>query len=351
MVLRLLGRDENSFVISQNEKSQERSEARNGKDNKAKLNSQSINMGGMFNNDSVLFRKQLARKRAMKIINDAWAGDKKINQDLDDIRSDRDRANAEISQYNDQLIEYKDKKAQLREYYDIDNGDYTQEDLDLLKKKRNAADTPGITFTQEEQDRLAQLEGSSLAKYVEETEGIDAAIDNYANKLEKAKQEVMAANSQITGIKLERLKYHDMLDAQKKAEEINAAASKEAIGMLAGEAQDHIKENFEEKMEEAKERAEEKEEQEEKLEEKREEREEFEERLEIEREESREAEKNRIEQEKKAREQSDIIEDTMENSGDPNALPSQIKAEIKDMLQKMKLLEEDLKGAEIDDTI
>lgn len=351
MTLRLMGRDENSFVISQNENARERSEARNGKDNKAKLNSQSINMGGVFNKDSVLFRKQLARKRAMKLINDAWGGDKKIDQDLNDLKSDRERAYADISAYNDQLIEYKDKKAQLREYYDIDNGDYTQEDLDLLKKKRSAADTPGITFTQEEQDRLTQLEGSSLAKYVEETAGIDEAIDNYENKLEKAKQEVAAANSQIRGIKIERLKYHDMLDAQKKAEEINAAASKEAIGMLAGEAQDHIKDNFEEKMEEAKERAEEKEEQEEKLEERREEKEEFEERLEIEREESREAEKNRIEQEKNAREQADLIENAKENSGDPNALPSQIKAEIKEMLQKMKLLEEDLKGAEIDDTV
>ena len=351
MMLRLLGRDENSFIISQNERAKERSEARNGKNNSAKLNSQSINMSGMFNKDSILFRKQLAKKRAMKLINDAWAGDKKIDQDLNDLRSDRDRANADISEYNGQLKEYKDKKAQLKEYYDIDNGDYTQEDIDLLKKKRNAADNPGITFTQQEQDRLAELEGSPLAKYVEETTGIDEAINNYEKKLDQAKQEVMAANSQITGIKLERLKYHDMVDAQKKADEINKNSSKEAIGMLIGEAKEHIVEEFEEKVEEAKKKAEEKAEQEEKLEEKREEKEEFEEQLKIEREESREAERTRIEQEKNAREQADIIEGARESGRDASVLPSDVKAQIKEMLQKMKLLEEDLKGAEVDDVI
>ncbi|MCH5248686.1 MAG: hypothetical protein J1E98_02075 [Lachnospiraceae bacterium] len=312
MVLRLLGRDENSFVISHNEKAQERSEVRNGKANDAKASSKSINMSGLgFTDDSILFRKQLARKRAMKIINDAWAGDKKINQNLDEIRSDRDRANAEISEYTDYIMGYKDKKAQLKEYYGIED-----------------------------------------ERYKQETAGLDAAISNYELKIDKAKNEVMAANSQITGIQLERLKYHDMLDAQKKADKINEDASKEAIGMLIGEAQDHIKEEFEEKVEEAKKRAEEKEEQEEKLEEKREEKEEFEAQLEIKREESREAERTRIEQEKNAREQSDIIEGARENADDATAaLPSEIKAQIKEMLQKMKLLEEDLKGAEVDDVV
>ncbi|MCH5256639.1 MAG: hypothetical protein J1D87_05070 [Lachnospiraceae bacterium] len=353
MVLRLLGRDENSFVISHNEKAQERSEARNGKANDAKASSKSINMSGLgFTDDAVLFRKQLARKRAMKIISDAWAGDKKINQNLDDIRSDRDRANAEISEYTDYIMGYKDKKAQLKEYYGIEDENYTKEEAALLKKEAEAAENPEITLTQEEQEKLEQLKNSPLYKYKQEISGLDAAISNYELKIDKAKNEVIAANSQITGIQLERLKYYEMLKAQKKADKINEEASKEAIGMLIGEAQDHIKEEFEEKVEEAKKRAEEKEEQEEKLEEKREEKEEFKEQLEIERKESREAERTRIEQEKNAREQSDIIEGAEANSDDAtSALPSEIKAQIKEMLQKMKLLEEDLKGAEVDDVV
>lgn len=352
MVLRLMGRDENSFIIGQNERAKERSEARNGKDNNSKLNSQSINMSSLgLNQDSVLMRKQFAKGRAMKIIHDAWSGDKKVDMDMDEIRSRIKEAKADISEYNDYIQEYKDKKEQLKEYYGIEDGDYAQEDIDLLKKKRDAANNPGITFTEEEQKRLAELEGSPLAKYQEETAGLDDGIALYEKKIDEAWEEVRSGNAQLTGMKIERLKYHEMADAQNKADKIMADASREVIGMLAGEAQDHIKEEFEEKIEEAKKEAEEKEEKEEKLEEQREEKEEFQKQLEIDREESREAEKLRLEQEKNAREQSDLIEGARSSAEDPSGLPSQVKAEIKEMLQKMKLLEEDLKGAEIDDTI
>ena len=90
----------------------------------------------------------------------------------------------------------------------------------------------------------------------------------------------------IRAIRQERLKDHGMVDAKKEAEEILADAGKEIIGMLAGEAQDHIDEELEEKVEDAKEKAEEKEEQEEKLEEQRAEKEEQQAQLEIKQEES-----------------------------------------------------------------
>lgn len=352
MAVRLLGRDENSFVINPNENAKKRSEARKNQNDNIKLKNKSINMGGLNGKmDGILMRKQFAKKKAMKMISDAWAGDKKIDLDIDEIRGKNRELEADISNYNDHIKEYKERKEEIREYYGIENGDVTQADLDLLKKKKAAADNPEISFTEEEEKRLTELESPEFARYQEQVSGLNAAIAKYEGDRESALRDVSIYNAEIRGIKLERLKFHGMLDAQKKADEVNEAASEDVLGMLAGEGKDHITETLEEKREEAKEKAEEKEEQEEKLEERREEREEFEAQLEIKHEENSEAEKTRLEQQKDAREQEEIIEGATENFGDSGSFASQVKAQIKDMLHKMKLLEEDLKGAEVDDTV
>lgn len=350
MALRLIGRDENSFVISHNKNAEMRNEARNNKGKGVKLTNKSINMSGLNGDkDALTMRKQLARKRAMKIVSDAWAGDKKIDLDIGEIRNKISERKEDIYAYNDSLKEFQQQKAELKEYYGI--SDYTQEDMDLLDKKRKSATDTEIEFTQEELDRLGELDEEAYAKYKEQTAGIDIATDLYELKKAQEWQMVEAYNSEITGINLERLKFHKMVDAQKEADEINKEASEDAINSLIGEAQEHIEETHEEKWEEAKEAAEKKEEQEEKIEEQRQEKEEFQEQLEIKREESSEAEEIRIEQEKNAREQGEIIEGATEYMGGDAGLSSDVKAAIKDMLNKMKVLEEDLKGAEIDDKL
>lgn len=354
MSVRLIGRSKSSFVINHDENVKRRSEERNGKGDLVKLKNKSINMAGLNsdNKDSILTRKYLARKKAMKMISDAWAGDTKIDMDVDNLRSRVQEKSADITMCNERIKECNERKAELREYYGIENGDITQDDLELLSRKKSALSGEDVSFTQEEEKRLAELESPEFAKYQEQAAGYDLSISKYQKDADDAWRSVEIYNSEIRGIRLERLKFHEMTDAQQKAEKINADASKDAIGMLIGESQEHIQETLEEKREEAKEKAEEKEEKEEKLEEQREEKEEFQRQLEIKSEEkSHEAEKTRIEQEKNAREQKDIIEGAEENSGDSGSLSSQVKAEIKDMLQKMKLLEEDLKGAEVDDTV
>lgn len=82
---------------------------------------------------------------------------------------------------------------------------------------------------------------------------------------EKARQEddMRAAFAVARGMKLERLKKHEMLDAQEQGEEILEAAEKNVIGILTEEVKDKVDQD----MEETKEKAEEKKEEEELLEE------------------------------------------------------------------------------------
>ncbi|MCM1175402.1 MAG: hypothetical protein NC341_10175 [Blautia sp.] len=345
MAMQLTG-TKNNLMVHQNENAQARREARkHGNSQKKGMKNGSINMSELNGKmDSLLKRRQRAQARAMKAINDAWAGERKIQMGIDE-------SNARIQEYQniaseerDAIIGFREKKAQLMEEYGVeeDSGEYEA----LLEKQRQALEDPEVVLTTAEQERLVQL-----GEYQERAGAIDDEIERHELEVYKAESVIVGENASIRAVKLENLKHHPMLDAQQEAEKIMKAASQEAIGMLTGEAQEHIEEELEEKKEEAEKRAEEKEEQEEKIEERKEKREELQEKIEIRQEENREMEEIKDEQRENAREQADIIEDAQIYSTNQSALPSKVQTEIKALLQKMKLLDEDIKGAEIDDVL
>ena len=109
----------------------------------------------------------------------------------------------------------------------------------------------------------------------------------YAERIGKAQQEIQTHNAIITGTKLEMLKHHGMVDTQKEAEQMMEQTSKDIVATLVAEGKEHVEEEFEEKVEQAKEEAEKREE----------------------------------------------------------------LQEVKDMMQKMKLIEEDVKGAAVDQSL
>ncbi|MCM1049675.1 MAG: hypothetical protein NC433_14760 [Clostridiales bacterium] len=339
---------------SHNEKIQARREARQGKNNNnlSKNKKGTINMSELsIKADTVLMRKQLARKRAMKVISDAWAGDKKVDSGIADSRAHIEELRADMLENADVVRDYNARKQALKEEYGVADDSQEQKDLELLERWQYRKNNPYDTFTDEELARLKELEDQPLTEYQQRALELDAVIDDRQKKVDEAESGIIAENASIRATRIERLKHHGMVDAQKEADSINEAASKEAIGMLIGEAKDHVDESFEEKQEAAKEKAEEKEEQEEKLEEQRAEKEQLQEQLELKREENKDAEEARAEQRKNAREQESLLENAEEAYTGADSLPSQVKAEIKDMLQKMKLLDEDLKGAKVDSTV
>lgn len=101
-------------------------------------------------------------------------------------------------------------------------------------------------------------------------------------QIEKSKQEneMHAAYAVARGIKLERLKHHEMLDAQEQGEEIMEAAEKNVIGILTEEVKDKVDQDMKETKEKAEEKKEEEELQEERIEAAKERREEKDDRIE-----------------------------------------------------------------------
>lgn len=299
--------------------------------------------------DPIMQRKKYAQRRALKLVNDVWAGDKKLDSEQEE-RRQRIKELQENNKENLDIINgYQEYGEQLREQYGVNPDSQEQKDLELMLKGA------GANLSEEERKRLAELSGKPLTEYQQRILDMQDSIGIYKKEIDEANKEIKYLSDVIKSVKQERLKEHHMVDARKDADEIMRNAAKEAAFALASEARDHIDEEMEEQREKAKEKAEKKEEQDEKLEEKRLEKEIKQEALEEQREESRLAREAKEEQRKEAREQAKEQEELLEQIAPYQSAsagtPSQMKTEIKAMLRKMKLLEEDIKGAQVDDVV
>lgn len=380
-------------VIQVSRAALDRAAERSGKKAQKQGNRQSIFAGDIglgMQRDPISLRKQQAQKKALKIIGDAWDGDRKVDQSIAEIKDKLSQLHAEYKDNLDIIAEGDAQKEALRQEYGVAPDSQEQKDLELLEKREDARNYPdkvklteeeqkrlaeidgrkpstaedfellakkaeseqpgsGVTLTEEEQERLAQVEGQPLTDYQRRC----LAIDKYQEIPEARNSQIEAMikgyNASIRSIRGERLKHHEMVKAQKKADAVMEAAGREIVGMLVEEAKDHVDEELEETIEEAKKEAEEKAEEEEKIEERQEQQEELEERIDAFHEKNEQQEEIRKESEERAREDADLLEEMLETDmGNVGSTPD-IKAEIKNMLHKMKLLEEDIKGTTVDD--
>lgn len=180
--------------------------------------------------DLIAQKKQVAQKQAMEIVRDAWNGDRKVEEGIEE------------------------SKGRIAEY----------------KKARNDASEELREF---KENRLAMglsEEPEPGTPEAEELKRIEAAI-------ESAQEGIRGENALIRGTRLEKLKSDPMVQASASADKVMEAASKEIVGMLVQEARDHMDEEMEEKKEAAEKKAEKEEEEKEKLEKIKEEKEEKEE--------------------------------------------------------------------------
>ena len=145
---------------------------------------------------------------------------------------------------------------------------------------------------------------------------------SYVTTAYEAKQEIMVENRIISATELERLKNHPMIDAQKQADAVMEEASKEIMGMLIDEAKDHIDEEAEREKEET-------------LAEK----------------EKEEELQERIDAVKDKKENEELTEDILDGVAEAASTAADVNTaqqEVKDMMNIMKLIEDDIKGAVVD---
>lgn len=277
----------------------------------------------LFEN-KLLQKKKEAQEKALKVVGDAFAGDQEIDNDIQERRDKIAALEQENQKLQSQINEISDRQDELMEQYGITADSQEQKDLELLRKKDKWLKGEGPELTKEESERIAQLESEGLTEYQKRQREWDAEKKHFQNDLDKNKEEILVENAIIRGTKLERLKHAPMVKAQKEADAIQDAASKEIIGMIMEEAKDTIDEETKENQEKA-----------EKLEEIQEEKEAF------------------IEKQKEKQEETEeLLENIpMEELVHMGQLKDEIKQEIKNIVSEMKLVAEDIKGAVVDESV
>ncbi len=249
--------------------------------------------------DPIAGKKQEARKQAMKIVGDAWEGERKIDDDLASRSAKIVKYRETLRKAGDELKEIESRRSELRENYGVEADSEEEENLKLLEKELAAKKIgSGIHLTKEEEEQLAEIKKTGLTEYQKRSLALKENGSQYEQEIEEAEKQIQTVNAVIRGAGLERRKSQRMIIEQKSAEDVLEAASEQIVGMLIDEAKDHM----DEKMAEEKEAAEEKAEKE-------------------------EAEEERIEKQ------------------------NEKKKEIKKIVDEMKLLEEDIKGAAVDTTV
>lgn len=268
--------------------------------------------------DSILERKKKAMADAMDIISKQFKADAEIDADLDErrkrITENKERASAALKEINS-LSEEQEK---LKEAYGIADDSQEQQDLEL-RMKINKAMKPDskVKLTKEDLERMQQL--GPMTEYQQQVMSLEDAKGLWNEEITAAQKTITEETQIIRGTKLELLKHHGMADAQNAAEASLKAASDEIMGMLMQEGLDHIQEEVEDAVEKGEEQKEEKEEQE------------------------------ALRAEQKAEQTEQTKQQT--ESGDIQNVQKEVEQQIQEILEKQKLLEEDLKGIQVDNII
>lgn len=222
------------------------------------------------------------------------------------------------------------RKKALKVVTDTWNGDRAI-DSDLEARRENAKNL--ALENKEGKERVAELEkeleelmasqdteGDS-EEFQARKKGLEDSIDSYRSAVVENESQIMQENAIVRGTSLERLKSDPMVAASLQADAIMDAASDQIIGMIVEEAKEHIDEEQEKREEQAEKIKEEKEEKEELIQ----------------------------EQKEKREEQEEILEDMpTQDIVSMDQKQDQIKKELQDIVDSMKLVQEDIKGAMVD---
>ncbi len=324
-------------------------------------------------------RKQRGRTEAMRIVSDAFDREKAIDKKVERMRGRVSEIKGEIRDYQKELDGYRSNLETIKKDHGFDDEDQLEADLELYEKYKTVKEGGTAEFTEEETERLKDLDLKGLEAYTDMSDRIRKTEE----RLNHAKDELAANVSGIEAIHIERLKTHGMVDATLQKDAKMDALGREVMGMAVSAAKEQVDEDLQEVVEAAKEKEKEKDEEEEKKAEQ----------------EEREAQLQALTQE--IRDQSDEIEeenrrirrmteDLLEGEAETHRLetvaapddateaadmaiaeigyrviaagaeevpaesaksPEEVHRELQAMMDKMKLLAEDIKGAAVDSVI
>lgn len=283
-------------------------------------------------NPSVESKRESARKQALQIISDAWKRDETYASGIRKMEDEQEDLTAKIRELQSRIRGLDENKEALRQEYDVSEDSQEQKDLLLLEKfQKNKLGASFDHFSEEEIDRLKELQfqGTPLTEYQRRVLELGGAQSTFMAEIQDHRTDIIKLTGSIRAARLDHLKSKDMLDSQEAADKVLEASSREIIGMLMDEVKDHMEEVDEEDQEKAEKIQEKKEEKEEKIQQAKDKRKDQEELI------KEDQKADKLELDHKIKEETlDYVAEAQKN--------------IQRILEDHHLVNEDLKGIEID---
>lgn len=277
-------------------------------------------------------KREKAQNQAMRLIRNAWGRDQKAAEAIDDMRVEKEERLAKVNELRSLISDIEAEKSALQKEYEIDSDSQEHKDLELLEKYQNATSNLGTTkyeFTQEEIDRLKELQNMPRTEYQKKALKLNGQVNDMKKIADREEQTAFHLTKSITNAKIEQLKSQDMQKAGEAAEEIHQAVNEEIVDLLLKAGKDSVDEKMEEEQEEAEKVQEKQEEQEERIEAAKE---------------TREEQKEIIQGAAKAEQLSQAVTLEVQNTSNAEATQKQIQK----LIEENNLVNEDLKGIKID---
>lgn len=295
------------------------------------INANNLNLNKLTNREQMMNEKRTgARKQAMKLISDAWSSDKKAADDINSMAKTKDDLAIRNNELKSKLKDIENRQEALREECGVDKDSQEQKDLELLMKYQdNKAGVFNDRFSKEEIKRLKELESQPLTEYQKKALSINAGKDAIYDEIDKNETKAMCLTMSIGEARKEQAKSQDMLKAQDAADSIIEAAEKDIYGNLINEGKNNIDDKLEENKEKAEEAEKKKEEQKEQIDEAKQ---------------KREEEQAIIEGDTEAKKLEESISITDEKTNNME----EAQSKVAQIMKKNNLINEDIKGIEID---
>lgn len=292
----------------------------------SKKASKTINASGFSHALDPNAKLEKARKQAMNFIRDALSGVVNVDKDLasrndhiKELAAIKSNAECTLDRINSDL-------NSLREEYGIEPDSIEEKELDfLVAADKVRAASPSGQLNAEMHAKVDEVM-SHLTDYQKKALPLRLERESETKILSDSERDLMIEEMTVRSTKIERLKSNPMGEAWDNANALMKAAYNDLVSSAFAEAKENIEEELEEKVEEAKEAADKEEE--------------LEERIENTKEEKKEQEKITEE-----------ILDAVQKKNIASLDMSEPGSEINELMNKLKLIEFDVKGAVVDEKL
>lgn len=297
--------------------------------NRKTINAAELNLKS-YKDNQIDSKRLRARKQAMKLISDAWKSADKIDKNIDDMKTDKINKLDEITELKNRVNNLENEKEAYRVDYGVDKDSQEQKDLELLEKyQNNRYGSAEDTFSKEELDRLKELQNTPLTEYQEKVLKLNSSQIHFKDEIGQKELKIACTTASIALAEIDRDKSQEMIKAQDSADQIIGAVEGEVKNLLVNEGKDNIDDKVEENKEKADEAEKKQEEQQEKIDEKRKERKEQQEIIE-------------------GQAEADKLEMNANIRGNDVDHVTEAQKQIVKIMKDNKMLNEDIKGIDID---